>query len=361
MLKSFLCDLVIVVLAFALSWFFIYDISSLSYFSPLEKSSDFETSDFYQLVSDSRAVRTLNDDIVVVSVDDLSRGEITDALEMISLCDPAAVGIDVLFGFPQEDDPRLVEVLSGMSNVVVPDTSAYIYSSCPGLIQGSVYLEADSYRSTVRECITDGTFTSRLAYLYRAGIELPERMRIEYPGVEFNVIHAAELPDVPELLEGKIVLVGVVNDFSDVHPTPVDDAMPGILIHASAIATMLSPDRVTDFPEWADWLVAIVLCYAFVSSTRILKRYDWGDLVMRVVQIAVLILIIIIGTEMYVARHIDINFSRPLVMIAAGTLAVDVWNGMDGLAGIFMRRIRIRRIGRFRKLILEKRNKPSAV
>lgn len=361
MLKKFLCDLAIVLLAFALSWFFIYDISSLSYFSPLEKSSDFETSDFYQVVSDRRAVRTLNDDIVVVSVDDLSRGEITDALEMISLCDPAAVGIDLIFGFPQDDDSRLVEVLSGMRNVVVPDTSSYIYSSCPGLIQGSVYLEADSYRSTVRECSSDGTFTAALATLYRPETELPDRMRIEYPGVEFNVIHAGELPDMPELLESRIVLVGVVNDFSDVHPTPVSDAMPGILIHAAAIATMLSADRVTDFPEWADWLVAIVLCYVFVSSTRVFKRFDWGDMVMRVVQIAVLVLIIIIGTEMYVSHHVDINFSRPLVMIAAGTLAVDLWNGMDGLLGAILRCVRIRRIARLRKLILEKRNKPSAV
>lgn len=361
MLKNFLCDLAIVLLAFALSWFLIYDISSMSYFSPLEKSSDFETSDFYQLVSDSRAVRTLNDDIVVVSVDDLSREEITDALEMISLCDPAAVGIDILFGFPQDDDYRLVEVLSGMHNVVVPDTSSYIYSSCPGLIQGSVYLEADSYRSTVRECSTDGTFTAVLASLYRPETALPDRMRIEYPGVEFNVIHAAELAEAPELLEGKIVLVGVVNDYSDVHPTPVDDAMPGILIHAAAIATMLSPDRVTDFPEWADWLVAILLCYVFVSSTRVLKRFDWGDMVMRVVQIAVLVLIIIIGTEMYVSHRIEINFSRPLVMVAAGTLAVDVWNGMAGLVGIIRHRVGIRRIGRLRKLIHEKRNKPSAV
>ena len=47
----------IALLAFVLSWFVAYDFTSLSYFAPLEKASDFIASDFYTLVADSRTVK----------------------------------------------------------------------------------------------------------------------------------------------------------------------------------------------------------------------------------------------------------------------------------------------------------------
>ena len=130
-LKKLLSDIGITILAFALSWLLIYDITQISYFAPLEKASDFETTDFYQIVDDRRSVRPYSDDIVVVGIDDLSRDEIADAIYMISLCSPAAVGIDILFGYQQPDDQKLVEAISALPNAVVPDTSSYIYSSFP--------------------------------------------------------------------------------------------------------------------------------------------------------------------------------------------------------------------------------------
>jgi len=356
LIKNTLCDAAVVLLAFAVSWFLIYDISSLSYFAPLEKNSDFSATDFYQIVSDDRAVRTLNDDVAIVSVDGLSREEITDALEIISVCDPAAVGVDIYFGFPQPDDERLVGVLSELPNAVVPDTSAYIYSSCRGLTQGSVYLEAESYRSVIRECRSDGTFAAELARLYRPGLKLPETMHIEYPCMDFDVIHADELLDYPEHIEGKIVLVGAVNDISDLHPTPINDAVPGVIIHAASIATMLSEDRIEDFPAWADWLLAIVLCYIFIVAIRCLKKYDWGDFVMRVIQIIFLLLIIIVGTVIYIDCRVNINFTRPLLMVAAANFAVDLWNGGVGIRTLYrnIKAIRLRRRRRKRDALLSK-------
>lgn len=338
MYRSFLSDLVIVLLAFGLSWFFIYDFTSISYFSPLEKSSDFETSDFYQIAEDSKAMRRFCDDVVIVPVDGMSRREIADALALIDYCGPSATGIDILFGYPQPDDSYLIDILADMDNaVVVPDTSSYIYSSCSNLSEGSVYLEAESRRQTVRDYSSEGTLGAELVRHLKPEISLTKLFRIEYAATEFEQIQVDEILDNSELLEGRIVLVGAVEDAADCHLTPIDDAMPGILIHASAIATMLSPDRITMFPEWADWVLAIVLCYVFIVATRWLKRYDWGDFVMRMIQLTFLLLIIFIGSVCYMKYRLCIDFTRPLLMVAAGTLAVDLWNGASGAKQLYRR------------------------
>lgn len=334
---------VVVLLAFLLSWFIVYDISSISYFSPIEKASDFETTDFYQIVDDGRAERRLDPDVVIVAIDDMSRGEIAEALEYLSYSRPAVVGVDIVFGYPQDGDERLVEALNDFAVVVVPDTTGYLYNRCVGMKQGSVYLDVESYRSTVRKCRTDGTFAGELVRAYRPDADLPEQMTIEYPGVEYDIIDPSELLDNPELVEGKIALVGAVGDFSDVHPTPVDDARAGILIHAASISTMLSKNRVTEFPEWADWLIATLLCFFFVWATFLFKKYDWGDCVMRVIQITFLLLIIVLGTIAYVDWRLNINFTRPLLMVGLGALAVDLWNGGKGIYDVVLSKIKTKK------------------
>lgn len=326
-LKKLLSDIGITILAFALSWLLIYDITQISYFAPLEKASDFETTDFYQIVDDRRSVRPYSDDIVVVGIDDLSRDEIADAIYMISLCSPAAVGIDILFGYQQPDDQKLVEAISALPNAVVPDTSSYIYSSCPGLHQGSIFLEAPSHRHTIRHCKKEDTFAGELVALYNPHLNVPENMLIEYSACEFDVIHASEIPDATDIIDGRIVLVGAVRDISDLHPTPVHDALPGIMIHAASIATMLNENRITTIPEWLDWTLAIILCFAFIATARSLKERDWADCLMRIVQIALLLLIIVIGCWCYSRYRLNINFTRPLIMLATAAVAVDLWEG----------------------------------
>lgn len=325
-------------LAFALSWFFIYDFTSISYFSPLEKSTDFETTDFYQLAEDGRAVHRLCEEVVIVPIDGMSRQEIADVLARIDYCGPAAVGVDILFGYPQSDDSCFIDILSDMDNVVVvPDTSAYIYSSCPNLHEGSVYLEAESRRQTIRDYSSEGTFAAELVRQAGYDVDLPKKFRIEFAATEFEEIPADEIIDRAETLEGKIVLVGAVDDPADCHITPIDDAFPGILIHAAAISTMLSPDRVSVFPAWADWVLAIILCYVFIVAARWFKRYDWGDFVMRVIQFTFLLLIVFIGAVCYMKYRLSIDFTRPLLMVAAGTLALDLWNGASGLKSVYRR------------------------
>ena len=89
-----------VAVAFGLSFFMIYDLSSVSFLSPMEKAGDFTVSDFYQLVADGRNVHTLEHRVVVVSIDGHSRDGITATLEAVNFC-KGHVTIRVESGFPE--------------------------------------------------------------------------------------------------------------------------------------------------------------------------------------------------------------------------------------------------------------------
>lgn len=99
------------------------------------------------------------------------------------------------------------------------------------------------------------------------------------------------------------------------------------MIHAASIATMLNENRITTIPEWLDWTLAIILCFAFIATARSLKERDWADCLMRIVQIALLLLIIVIGCWCYSRYRLNINFTRPLIMLATAAVAVDLWEG----------------------------------
>lgn len=120
-LRKFLKVCGIAVLAFCLSWFVAYDFTSLSYFSPLEKASDFLASDFYAFVADSRDVKKYEDRITIVGIDDLSRPEIAGTLRAIAAARPKVTAIDILFPERDMSDTVLVNAMNMLGNVVYAD------------------------------------------------------------------------------------------------------------------------------------------------------------------------------------------------------------------------------------------------
>lgn len=121
-LHSHIKAMIITIGAFGISWFTSYDLSSISFFAPMEKVNDFKFSDFYMAVADNRDVRILDSDIIIVSVDGCDRRKIARAITDIDSCRPAIIGLDVAFGKPREnaDDKDLLAALSNTPNIVFP-------------------------------------------------------------------------------------------------------------------------------------------------------------------------------------------------------------------------------------------------
>lgn len=348
----------ILAVAFGLSYWVVYDFSSVSYFAPAEKASDFRLSDFYNIVADNSDVRELDPDVVIVSIDDCSRGQIAEAIEQIDYCAPRAVGLDLFFNYPSGDDEGLVGAIEACEGLVLPlhlvyDASegyfrpmggSFFYDRMAGKEFGAVNLAGNNVQSVIREfrpqfpCPND-TIPSFAAAIARktdpaAYQRLLERVceyeQIYYPSREFEVIPASEILDNQHLLHNKIVLVGTVGDLPDKHVTPIEYQMSGVMIHAYTISTILEGRYVSETSDAADWTVAVVLCLIIVAVNVHFKDKKVGNLLIRGLQIVLLYLIIFCGCHLFISRQICVDFTKPLLMVGLGLLASDIWFGAIG-------------------------------
>lgn len=354
----------ITVMAFLISFAVAYDISSISYFAPMEKASDFRISDFYQIVADGRGVRVLDPEIVVVSIDSCSREEIAGVIEAVDFCVPRAVGLDVFFDYPTGDDERLVEAVRSCENLVLPldlgydlatdrfsrGKGSFFYDRIDAAEFGAVNLAGNNALSVIREFrpLFPGerdTVLNFVAVLARQAAPAAfERLAargnryetIDYPSREFEVVEASEVLSCRELLRDRIVLIGTVRDLHDRHLTPADSQMPGVMIHAHALSTILRGDYVRETGGMFDWTVAFVLCFVIVLADVLMRDKNVGELAIRLLQLLLLYLVVLCGCHLFIAHRVCVNFAKPLLMVALGLLASDIWFGMVG-AGEWLR------------------------
>lgn len=355
--------LVITAIAFGLSYFVKYDLSSISAFAPMEKATDFDLTDVYNSVADRRAKRVLSDDIVIVSVDGCSRKEIADVIDYVDYMNPSAIGLDVFFSYPSEADSELIACLSQCRNIVLPvgiqrsgrQTSifgSYFYDDFPVEHKGVVNLSVNSVRNVIRDFVPEyviGEDTLRSFSAELARIAAPKKYEalmargrglepINYPSWEFEIISAEELcggqslDDMKQYIEGKVVMIGNIFDHSDHHLTPVDEGMAGLMIHARILQTILDSCYIDRTPEDTSWTMAIVLSFVFILLVlKIKKDFPFDDLIVRILQLAVIYLFLVFGCKAFANNGRYLNFGPTLLMFGLGLLARDIWLGLIGL------------------------------
>ncbi len=353
--------LAITAIAFGLSYFIKYDLGSISAFAPMEKATDFDLTDVYNTVADRRASRTLSDDIVIVNIDGCSREDIMEVVDYVDYLSPAAVGLDVFFNYPAEDDAVLIESLTQCANLVFPvglwrngektDISgSYFYDDVPIGYRGVVNLSVNSHLNVVRDfqpeyLVGKDTLRSFCAELARvADPQAFETLKarggkaevINYPSWEFETISAKDLTDgettfeeARQNIEGKVVLIGSVFDPSDFHLTPIDERMPGLMIHARALQTILDSCYVDETSDSLSWIMAALLAFAFILLVLVIKEYvPFEGLVVRVAQFLLIYLFLVLGCNAFARHGSYLNFGPTLLMIGLGMLAKDIWLGL---------------------------------
>lgn len=350
----------ITLLAFLLAELFAtpFSTSLSSVFSTPEKS-DFVLSDFYAQVADRRPVRKLSDKIVIVDIDRADREGIAEILETVSLCGPAAIAIDINFEEAHEDDSRLLRALNAGCPVILPlglepadkkktfkiSDRPFFYDSLPGVTYGVVNLPGKYARSSIREFpvkfkMSDGTeLPSFVAAVSKevapeSFARLEERNNeiefIDYASLEIPVMSLENIYENPEALAGKVVMIGAVNEASDMHTSPVNRSMAGLSIHAYALSTIFQGDYFTGIPKYVDYILASILCFFILIYSLAMKAKIKG-LLFRLLQVILIYAVVRIGYELYVSHKIIANFSITLLMVAFGLFALDVWNGTVGL------------------------------
>lgn len=357
-------SVVITVMTLLFSHIVVYDLMSVSFFSPMEKASDFKFSDFYTIVADDRAVSELDNDIVIVPVDGYTRREMAEVIDAIDFSEPAAVGIDIAFAAPSNpDDDPLVEALASCTNLVMPvridhDKKGKAHLShisyYDDIVQPSggfaaVNIQGDAgERSTVREFV--GSFTTEegdVPSFAKAlvGIVRPEAVKklelrgagdeyIKFASREFDTVDPEEILGNQDLVKGKIVLVGKMLNAGDLHVTPLDNFMPGLLIHAHTAATIISGDYIRTLTPFETCATAAIACFIIVWFNMWLIVNPVGPLVVRLVQIGLLYLMIVGGTMAYIKHGIDLNFSFAIMAATLGVAACDVYIGLFNKNGL---------------------------
>lgn len=351
--------------------------ASLSGIFSVPERGDFRMTDFYYQLANSRAVRQYDDRIVLIDIGLADREHIAEGLEILSLCEPLAVGLDVNFAYPGDNDSLLMESIAMNPGIVLPlvledDGSdkfriaekPYFYDSIPGVHYGAVNLPAEKEGALIREFTVDypladeavkvrGKDTSNsipsFAMAIAGGVDSvavkecynrnKQHQFIDYVSREFKIIPIDEIADRAEELTEKYVIVGAMNESGDMHATPIHSYMSGMLIHAYSLSTILDGKFIRTMPRWIDFAIAIILCTVIIFIANRFTGKAKGFTI-RVLQFIFLFAVVWIGYSLFLDNYLICNFSHSILMLAFGLFALDIWNGADWLISSGIKRFK---------------------
>ncbi len=327
------------------------------------EQKDFRFSDIFAQVAESRPVRQLDPDIIILDIGNSNRSEIAQALFELSLCSPKAVAVDILFAEPHDDDSDLLNAITSIPGIIMayslaedsiidgkmtfrPGETSFFMDSLisSDVIYAATNLPTDgsSDRGRVRDYVlsfpgSDGITRSSFVGAIAAAA-FPEALIgcknqgvVSYPSHEFTTITSDHIIDNAAAFEDKVVIVGSLSDAYDMHATPINSYFAGVLIHAYALATIVNGTELQEAPGYVDYLIATFVCFFIVLLCMTMKHLARG-LLIRVLQITLLYIIMRVGYTMYVDRGIICDFTNTTLMIAFGLFAVDLWNGIVAIA-----------------------------
>lgn len=352
----------IVALAYLLSVMFIKPLAfSESTFLSLQDKRDFSVTDFFNSVANQRSVRYLDPNIVIVNIDTADRWDIADILDILSLCEPAAVGVDITFNQPSGNDSHLISAVTQCPGIVLAmtvspdgqtlpdgrqkfkiDEKSFFQDSLPGLTYAAVNLPTKHEKSTVRQfpVYFDGPCATRFSSFAVALAEKLDPVAVEelydrgktlevinFPSREFLEIEPSEIPDNIEKIRGKIVILGALRDEADQHPTPTELSMPGVRIHAHSLSTIIDREYFTQLTDAQNWIIALSLCF-MLCYLNITINLGIKGMVLRIIQVLMLYLIVRIGYYLFIEHRVITDFSLSFLMITFGLFACDTWIGL---------------------------------
>lgn len=313
------------------------------------EENDFQMSDLYNRVYNNKTVRELSQDVIIVTVDGMPRNQIAKTIEAVSLAKPKVIGVDIIFEFPYSGDSILIAGIEHSNSVMAAIetgdgelVTSYFCDSSSHF--GIVNLVASERASVIREFrplysqgngfATEIIKTANPAKYNILMAKGGSDEQILYPTQEFMTIPADSIIQNCNIedLTGKIVLIGDNCNMSDMHTTPVG-AMSGITIQASIIETIIKEDYIHTCSTFINWLIAILSCMFFVTLNILTAKKIpvVGKLIMRIIQLAMLYLFFVIGCYLYINKHLYVDFSLSLIMIALGLMAYDIWIGIDSI------------------------------
>ncbi|MFA6220619.1 MAG: adenylate/guanylate cyclase domain-containing protein [Erythrobacter sp.] len=283
---------------------------------------------------DERITMVVYDDQTLIAArkrSPLDRGLLARALRNLDALGPKAIGIDILFDQPQDEDDELIAVLRSMKTPVLIGYAGFATNEADIIWEQQRYLDAfirrlegsgarpasirldESYGTTRRwpsiepdlppllgramlAAAGDGAltlpgFTGSLRYRHPAFEGEPL-----YPELQIDNFIDSDLLAVPEArqllgenIAGRYVLIGGdITDYDRVETTfssVTGESPPGLRVHADMLAQMLDGNRPAPVAGITLWAMALLVIVTAVL-TGLLEWGNWRIYVLLVAQFA---------------------------------------------------------------------------
>ncbi|MFQ5473442.1 MAG: CHASE2 domain-containing protein, partial [Dehalococcoidia bacterium] len=151
-------------------------------------------------------------------------------------------------------------------------------------------------------------------------LEDGQTMRINYVGgsdrfTTLSYVDVREGAFVPNIVDGKVVIVGLLATAADVHSVPLLGTAHGVEIQANALHTLFQASFLTPV---ADWVTFVTILLFVVAAALVVPR--WRLLFVFPAVIAVIALYVLAGNVLYSGGQV-VDFVDPPVALAVTTVA----------------------------------------
>ncbi len=335
-------------------------------------NADFEVSDFYNRVDANRSEKSLDPDIVIVNIDEVTeRGDIAALIDDVAEAGAKVIGVDILFNGLKDEagDSMLTAVAERHRDRIVaavelddaygelPSLSGnLLYGRLPENMFGVVNLVSDRPRGVIRSFIpfyatSQGevpSFGAAVASRFSPGINCQgavdgDERHLFYSAEEYFCIEPGDVAAAADELRDKIVLLGTINDRADLHVTPVDDNYPGVMIHAHIISAMLAGRYVSVAGDVLNWMLAIAVAFGMCVAYVRLADNNAQNLLLRVLLLVVVAAGVLAGCVLYSRWHICLDVAKILLLVAFSQFVLDVWYASEVALQRYARRFLKRR------------------
>ena len=201
-----------------------------------------------------------NSFITIVDMTELiNRGDIARALEQVEACEPAVIGVDMVFQGLKDDslgNNALRSVAAKYSNIV---WSLRLYD----------------FDNKLGYTFPDRSFFVDVANMY-AGEEIAPTedtdIDINFMPTDFTVVSWDEIEQNADLLTDRIVLFGAMHEEGDMHITPLGK-IAGLELLAYGVQTLIKGNEVKDIAGYKLFLYSfIIVMFIFIERSW---RKDW--------------------------------------------------------------------------------------
>lgn len=347
------------ILAIGASYLLPGDITTLESVAPETKTSDFCFSDFYSIAVSNDKTYTIDPNITIVAVDHCSRSEIAKTLALADSAGAKAIGIDIIFEKPTVHYDSLADYLTENHNIILPvllkdfdgtffndaEVSYFDNWELNDSRHASININGSHEGCTTRYFKPEfdhvdspiPSMAMMLAEIYKPGgfdriITRGNSMEmIDFTTHQFNIIHAKDLYLHTDLLKNKIVLLGCVDNAADKHRIPLINNMAGVIIHAYIISTIINDDFIDDSSWLINMIIASIVCLIIVFLGVLFRSTDWGCMMVRILQVAILFAILYIGTALFRTYHYNLDFGPTILISILGLLFMDILIGFNAI------------------------------